>query len=73
MVLDYSFRTVKLNRVIARCNEENIGSERVMQKLGMQYEGLLRENVKINGQFINQKQYAIVKQNFNRKKEPANV
>jgi ribosomal-protein-alanine N-acetyltransferase len=73
-VLDYSFRVIKLKRVIARCNEENIGSERVLQKVGMKYEGLLREHLKINGKLINQKQYAIAKQSFElNEKEPSDV
>ncbi|WKL04841.1 GNAT family protein [Paenibacillus amylolyticus] len=38
-----------------KCNAGNIGSARVMEKLGMSYEGLLRKQLKIKGVFTDQK------------------
>lgn len=35
--LDYGFRTLGLARIVARAMSENVGSIRVMQKLGMRY------------------------------------
>lgn len=37
----FSFESIKLNRIVARCDERNIPSRRVMQKLGL---NLLWEN-----------------------------
>lgn len=42
-VTEYLFNTVGFHRIQAKCAAENIGSERVMQKLGMTREGVLRE------------------------------
>ena len=36
------YDTIGFNRIEARCDPRNTGSETVMQKCGMQYEGTLR-------------------------------
>jgi RimJ/RimL family protein N-acetyltransferase len=43
-VLVFGFECLQLNRISATCDTQNIASERVMQKLGMTREALLREN-----------------------------
>ncbi len=42
-VLAFGFRKMALNRIEALCEPENIGSVRVLEKVGMQLEGMLRE------------------------------
>jgi ribosomal-protein-alanine N-acetyltransferase len=42
-VLDAAFQHFKLHRVAGQCSPDNKGSIRVMQKLGMGREGLLRD------------------------------
>jgi ribosomal-protein-alanine N-acetyltransferase len=42
-VIDLGFGRTALNRIEALCEPANVGSARVMEKLGMTYEGLLRE------------------------------
>ena len=42
-VLEYLIREVGFHRIEAKCCVENTASERVMQKLGMAKEGVLRE------------------------------
>lgn len=37
-ILDYGFNTLQLDRIVAIAMKENIGSIRVMQKIGMQFE-----------------------------------
>jgi [ribosomal protein S5]-alanine N-acetyltransferase len=44
-MLDYAFGPLDLSRVVAHCLTRNAGSWRVMEKLGMQREGRLREHV----------------------------
>jgi ribosomal-protein-alanine N-acetyltransferase len=44
-MLGYAFSTLDLRRVVAHCLTRNPGSRRVMEKLGMQCEGRLREHV----------------------------
>ncbi|MFC5700376.1 GNAT family N-acetyltransferase [Cohnella faecalis] len=63
-IIEYGFEELGVNRIESRCNEDNIGSERVMQKLDMNFEGILREQLKIKGEYVNQKMYAILKRDF---------
>ena len=42
-VLDFGFREMHLNRIQGCCVVENIGSARVMEKAGMQLEGIRRQ------------------------------
>ncbi len=50
-VLKYAFETLKLNRVAAEHFGLNPASGRVLQKLGMRYEGTLREQMLRRGQY----------------------
>jgi RimJ/RimL family protein N-acetyltransferase len=45
-ILDYGFTELKLNRIFARHLVRNPASGRVMEKIGMTYEGCLRQHVK---------------------------
>ncbi|MEW4371379.1 GNAT family N-acetyltransferase [Paenibacillus kandeliae] len=49
MVVDYAFEELHLHRLEAGVMPHNIGSLRVLEKVGFAREGLARKNVKING------------------------
>jgi len=57
-LLKYGFEDLQMNRIEARCMPANLGSERVMQKLGMQFEGILREYMYSKGRFHTAKVYS---------------
>lgn len=40
-LLDYGFRSIRLEKINAACIPQNVGSWRVMEKAGMRYVGLL--------------------------------
>jgi len=44
-VIAYAFKELGAHRIVGHCNPENIPSWRVLEKLGMKREGLLRKNV----------------------------
>lgn len=44
-IVEHAFTTLDLGRVVAHCLTRNPGSWRVMEKLGMQREGRLRQHV----------------------------
>ncbi|QTM98859.1 GNAT family N-acetyltransferase [Sediminibacillus dalangtanensis] len=46
LMVSYGFCQLGLHRIIATCDPRNKGSKRVLEKLGMKKEGLLRENIK---------------------------
>ncbi|UCE04405.1 MAG: GNAT family N-acetyltransferase [bacterium] len=63
-VLQYSFDVLKLNRVYARHFKRNPASGRVMQKVGMKYEGCLRQHFKKWGNFEDSEMYGILREEF---------
>jgi RimJ/RimL family protein N-acetyltransferase len=60
-VMDWAFQTHNLHRMYAWCDPHNIGSWRVMEKLGMKREGLLRHHIKWNGEYRDQLYYGILR------------
>lgn len=48
-LLHFGFEKLGLNRMEACCLPVHVASERVMQKLGMQFEGVLRQYLCIKG------------------------
>ncbi|MBV9471083.1 MAG: GNAT family N-acetyltransferase [Abitibacteriaceae bacterium] len=63
-VIAFGFKTMKLNRIEARCRLENIGSFRVMEKAGMAFEGVLRQHMYMKGDYHDLKLYAILHADF---------
>ena len=59
-MLDFGFGDLGLHRIYATCDPENRGSARVMEKLGMKYEGHLRQNVFEKGRWRDTLLYAIL-------------
>lgn len=55
-----AFDQLRLHRVYAQCRLENTASRRIMTKLGMLQEGVLRENVLARGEWWSSVQYAIL-------------
>ena len=60
-MIGYGFEELLLHRVLAKCDPENHGSYRVMEKNGMTKEGHLRENLKIRGQYRDTLIYGILR------------
>ncbi|MGD6802799.1 MULTISPECIES: GNAT family N-acetyltransferase [Rossellomorea] len=46
-LIHYGFRELKLHRIYATCNPENIASIKVLEKNGMTREGRMRDHLKI--------------------------
>lgn len=63
-LIQFGFEEMELNRIEARCHENNIASARVMEKVGMKLEGLAREALFVKGDYWNLKQYAILRQDW---------
>jgi ribosomal-protein-alanine N-acetyltransferase len=63
-ILQFGFRTLELERIFATCFTDNIGSYRVMEKVGMTYEGILRSYHSKNGQRIDARIYAITQEDW---------
>lgn len=59
-LLDFAFTELKAHRIVAFSHAENTASLRVMRKLGMQQEGLLREMRLWQGQWNDEVVYSIL-------------
>jgi [ribosomal protein S5]-alanine N-acetyltransferase len=60
LVLAFGFEQLGLHRIAAVCDPNNIGSRRVMEKVGMQPEGRLREDMRSQGRWRDSLAYAIL-------------
>lgn len=63
-VLQFAFEALGLNRVHASYFIHNRASARVMQKIGMTYEGTLRQHYKRWGEFIDVGVYGILRADY---------
>lgn len=64
-LVGFGFARLGLHRIFAMCHPDNTGSQRVMQKVGMQYEGHLREDFRNrDGSWRDSLLYAILAQDW---------
>jgi [ribosomal protein S5]-alanine N-acetyltransferase len=63
-LVGWGFTAVHLHRIVAECHPANVASQRIMQKLGMTYEGHLRENVWVKGSWWDTIVYAILEREW---------
>jgi ribosomal-protein-alanine N-acetyltransferase len=63
-VMDRAFQTFDFNRMYAWCDGRNVGSWRVLEKLGMKCEGQLRSHLKWQGEFRDQVYYGILREEW---------
>lgn len=59
-IITFGFERMGLHRVEAKCFPDNAGSEKVLRKAGMQYEGLMREGLFAKGSFHDLKTFALL-------------
>ncbi|MCL1830073.1 MAG: GNAT family N-acetyltransferase [Oscillospiraceae bacterium] len=70
-LIHFGFSVLKLHRIFARCNSENIGSWRVMEKCAMQKEACFRQVRKLrseqhdpNSRWYDEYQYSILAEEY---------
>lgn len=68
LMVEKIFKETQLRKLIAYVHDKNIASCRVLEKIGFQREGLLREHYIINGKPENEVLFAILKSEFRSKR-----
>lgn len=63
-VLQVGFNDLKLNKIYATHFLHNPASGKVMQKVGMKFEGVLKQEYLHQGKFLDVNRYAILKKDF---------
>jgi len=66
-ILQFGFEELHLHRVWSWCIADNLGSRRVLEKLGMKQEGRLRENESFKGRYWDTLIYAILEKEWRAK------
>lgn len=66
LVIDMAFKRLDLHRIYALFLAGNLGSKRVMEKLGMKHEGTAREHVKRFGRYYDESAYGILRKEWKR-------
>ncbi|MEO8354902.1 MAG: GNAT family protein [Chloroflexota bacterium] len=68
-IVDFGFNHFGVHRVWANCVADNVGSAHVLEKLGMQLEGRLRENKYFKGRWWDTQLYAVLVDEWQMHKE----
>lgn len=63
-LLEYGFEELELNRIEIRCAVKNEKSSAIPQRLGFVKEGVLREVEVVNGKFMDQEVYSLLRREF---------
>ncbi|MGG1638609.1 GNAT family N-acetyltransferase [Paenibacillus sp. NRS-1760] len=63
-LLEFGFRELSLHRIFATCRPDNIGSAKVLQKIGLKYEGHIREHMRHNEKWHDSYQYSILENEY---------
>lgn len=63
-IMDYGFTTLNLNRIDICCAAKNNRSEAVAKRLGLTYEGLLRETEWLYDHFVDHKVYSMLREEW---------
>lgn len=63
-LLTYGFETLQLNKIYATHFKRNPASGRVMQKIGMSYEGLMRQHARNGERYEDLLYYGILRSDF---------
>ncbi|MGM9925313.1 MAG: GNAT family N-acetyltransferase [Bacillus sp. (in: firmicutes)] len=63
-VIAFGFKEMNTVRIQARCLTENIGSQKVMEKTGMTFEGTIRKGLFVKGKHRDIHIYSILREEF---------
>lgn len=64
-IISFGFRRMMLNRIEARCMTENRLSSRLLERLGMTREGVLRQQICVKGSYYDMEMHSILKEERN--------
>lgn len=66
-IINYGFKQLRLHRIYGRTFSFNEGSKKLMEKLGMEYEGKHRKEEFKNGEYQDVEYYSILEQEWDNK------
>lgn len=60
LLLDFGFTELNLHRIFGTCHPKNLASDKILKKIGMKYEGRIRENMLIRNGWRDSNLYSIL-------------
>ena len=66
-VIKFGFEKMQLNRIEGTCFVGNIASQRVLEKVGMTFEGIIREQLLGKGKYRDLRMYSILRKEYYKK------
>jgi [ribosomal protein S5]-alanine N-acetyltransferase len=69
-IVTFGFSELRLHRIWSWCIADNVGSARVLEKLGMRLEGHLRENEFFKGHWWDTLMFAILEHEWQNQQQP---
>lgn len=63
-IVRFGFETLRLHRITAHCLAENVASARVLERLGMQLEGRMRDSEHFKGRYWDTLHFAILEKEW---------
>jgi [ribosomal protein S5]-alanine N-acetyltransferase len=63
-LLEYGFEELNLNRIFAASFTNNPGSWRIMEKIGLKHEGVLRQHLKKREEYVDLTYYGLIKEEY---------
>lgn len=67
LLIKLGFREFNLHRIYATCDPRNIGSSKVLEKIGMIFEGRMRENLLMKDEWRDSLLYSILDKEWDNK------
>jgi RimJ/RimL family protein N-acetyltransferase len=63
-IIEFGFKSLNLHRIFATCDPNNVGSSKVLEKIGMKREGHLRDHKLQRGKWRDSFLYSILEHEF---------
>ncbi len=60
-IIDFIFKKTDINRIEAFCLKSNRASGKVLEKAGMHLEGIMRDKIFLNNEYVDLKSFSILK------------
>jgi RimJ/RimL family protein N-acetyltransferase len=66
LILEYGFISIGLNRIYLFTETENIGAQKLFERVGFVKEGCLKQDLVSHGKFVDRYAYGICKEDYDK-------
>lgn len=65
LILEYGFKTLKLNRIYLFTEVENIAAQKLFEQVGFEREGIIRQDIVSHGKHVDRIVYGLLRKDWN--------